>query len=902
MIHKIMQQMGFQMRTKNLFSLSLVAATAALVTLNGCTDSGFSARAGIDPQPAVKANPIVTQSLSLRPTGQAGVNTNQAHLTLQKAALDKEFLLQGELIQQQPAPAFNGLKSHVVAFKQFNGKLAMLDANKGHEITEDLPQNLLLAQFPIVAESDKEITFDFNAGMTSIFADGDWYAQDDQGLAYNYTLNVAKVRASYVDQAWISSKSNTVVINQVLNAEATDPTGQAQLQPLVVKYYLSPYNPDSSFQPTLSTGFKNFGFFQVAPQLLPDGSSFIRSSKWNTQKPLTYAISANTPPDFRKPIADAVLYWNSVMGKDFVSVIQLEDKSITAPNPDYNIIQWVENDAAGAAYADAQMDPRSGEILHAQIYMTSVFGDLGKLRAERDLRDNGLKAPTGRRFFTLQGFAQTGLCELKTVNALAHTDFVSISAQGQGTALKVAQDYVRETVAHEVGHTLGLRHNFAGNLGANLALAKRADLYTEYLKTGKAPEGVSTTSSIMDYELFEESTLTGDQVSRQVAHLDYDIKAIRNLYLGETPDSVPPFCTDGDLKKYQDCQQFDTGRSLVEYLSWQTAADLARAPLSVINTYITDKVPNSLGDLSLPVNQVAIDPTPLALEIVASRFAIYKALTKEGSLIAVKSTFPFVNTINQLIVGKAQTDYLRSEFTAYGGLVNNYALFDDSVVDAQLAQFTNLLNSPGYGSGTLKGVAYSFTDQEKQVMVANAALYFKKLNEQLTTLDLISLTGADLPAPPPAPGAGAPPAPPADPPPPVSLLDNDLSNQVLDLVKARMDKYMLTLSGQTIQTKLNVTAPDETGKPALKSVNVELPVFKYPLKVRLASAGVLGKAHSESLAWGAQTKSAYAAKMTDLVNKALGTTVDAVDVKSLSPEAFAWLAEAQAVIGALSGQ
>ncbi len=34
--------------------------------------------------------------------------------------------------------------------------------------------------------------------------------------------------------------------------------------------------------------------------------------------------------------------------------------------------------------------------------------------------------------------------------------------------LRAAQDYVREVVAHEVGHILGLRHNFAGSLGATL--------------------------------------------------------------------------------------------------------------------------------------------------------------------------------------------------------------------------------------------------------------------------------------------------------------------------------------------------------------------------------------------------------------------------------------------------
>jgi predicted Zn-dependent protease len=32
--------------------------------------------------------------------------------------------------------------------------------------------------------------------------------------------------------------------------------------------------------------------------------------------------------------------------------------------------------------------------------------------------------------------------------------------------LRASQDYVREVVAHEVGHVLGLRHNFAGSVSA----------------------------------------------------------------------------------------------------------------------------------------------------------------------------------------------------------------------------------------------------------------------------------------------------------------------------------------------------------------------------------------------------------------------------------------------------
>ena len=37
------------------------------------------------------------------------------------------------------------------------------------------------------------------------------------------------------------------------------------------------------------------------------------------------------------------------------------------------MIQWLNWDQAGYAYADAQMDPRTGQVLHAQIFLPSSF-------------------------------------------------------------------------------------------------------------------------------------------------------------------------------------------------------------------------------------------------------------------------------------------------------------------------------------------------------------------------------------------------------------------------------------------------------------------------------------------------------------------------------------------------
>lgn len=79
--------------------------------------------------------------------------------------------------------------------------------------------------------------------------------------------------------------------------------------------------------------------------------------------------------------------------------------------------------------------------------------------------------------------------------------------------------YFHELVAHEVGHNVGLRHNFKGNLGAQ----KEA-------KEGKV------SSTIMEY------------MGRSFRHLNrighYDLMAVRYGYLGESPQERDIFCTD----------------------------------------------------------------------------------------------------------------------------------------------------------------------------------------------------------------------------------------------------------------------------------------------------------------------------------------------------------------------
>jgi hypothetical protein len=79
-------------------------------------------------------------------------------------------------------------------------------------------------------------------------------------------------------------------------------------------------------------------------------------------------------------------------------------------------------------------------------------------------------------------------------------------------------DHLRYIVAHEVGHALGLRHNFA--LGA--------------------------ATTVMGYFKLPEILRMGQQIRLGAPALAYDGAVVRHVYLGAGLDlhTLPPFCTD----------------------------------------------------------------------------------------------------------------------------------------------------------------------------------------------------------------------------------------------------------------------------------------------------------------------------------------------------------------------
>ncbi|MCB0403357.1 MAG: zinc-dependent metalloprotease, partial [Bdellovibrionales bacterium] len=556
--------------------------------LTGCAQSvsSFESKPAVRAADSIGSSFQVLQKPASRPT-----------ITIQRAALDKEFLLQANLISQTTASMGNGLKSRVVAFKKQDDQLFMLEAVQGHVISYDLPSNLVLAVFPILSETEESITFDFNAGMTRLFTQSEWRASDYEGGEYKADFSSAVVPLSYLESAKVDG-NNQLTIRQVAQVTKTIPGTEL----VEVRYFLSPYRPDPEYVAKRTPGFNKVGFFEVAPQITANGSSVVYATKHQHLKPIQFAISSNTPKEYRKVVEEGILYWNRAFWNNPISVVDAPD-GVTAPDANYNVIQWVNHDRAGFAYADAQMDPRTGQILHAQAFLTSTFAFSGRVRARQLLKrirshERAHAHEHEQATIGLRGFGSAPLCEFgshKGQKELASSiEKLLASNVGEADFLRVSQDYVRMVVAHEVGHLMGLRHNFAGSLHTkNYPISERTNLMKRYLAEKTVPEDVQVSSSVMDYLPFQEDVLAGHMIAKTKDILDYDRKAIEILY-GDRKipaKEVPLFCTDTNVGGFVDCNRFDYGSSIVEYGTSSTQEAIDGLPYALLEKFIAAVAP-----------------------------------------------------------------------------------------------------------------------------------------------------------------------------------------------------------------------------------------------------------------------------------------------------------------------
>lgn len=788
-------------------SLMVVLAGFAVSSLSSCSAS-HNARLGIDPSSEVSAAPQLqtsfgsAQALKLMPkatlssdsavaSNVTGNRSNRSsdseadldEVVINKSALEKEFLLFGNMIPQTQEPTSHGMKGRVVAFRRSGNSVFMLEATQGHVVSTSLPATLILANFPIIAETADSLVIDFNRGMNEAFVDGDWYAFDEGGNTYVDSTASERIHTSFISS--VAQVGNALEVRQIAqipeqaasqlqiqtgsNSPSKDPAkpqslslqlvpGQTNLNSYEFRYYIEPYHPNPNYSPRESSDFSRVGFFTVNPQVeASSGRTTTRITTWDLSKPVVYAVSANTPKEFHDAVKEGALYWNKVFGKEVVQVIDAP-AGVTAPDPQYNVIQWVEDDSAGFAYADGLADPRSGELLHAQIFMTSVFGVEGALRMPKLLREMPQSATGTSGQFRPSFMQSSELCDRPFDQTItqAVTQLRSKGVTAPAVYLKAGQDYVRSTVAHEVGHTLGLRHNFAGSLASTASPDEVDKMFNDYILNGTIPSGQYFSSSIMEYNVFVEDVLHSSMMKQQQLVLPYDKIAMQWGYFGTPIDdsNTPIFCTDTQEAKFLDCITFDQGAKPIVANMMANRKAMNLLPASLVEKYILAKSPTDPRDVK-PLQSLALDPvaiTKTLTDVIKTQISWLDKLEKTPS-IRTHRLFPFDTDFYKDDMDSAQTDFIASQVAEAGGIRS--VLFQlvlpqdatadskghlmeelaDAGLDAYLAR-ADVRSGIGWDGKT----QYTLTDADVALISANGKKLFGEIQKNAfeATIELIA--------------------------------------------------------------------------------------------------------------------------------------------------------------------
>jgi hypothetical protein len=292
--------------------------------------------------------------------------------------------------------------------------------------------------------------------------------------------------------------------------------------------------PDDNYTPRVYDPRSGYGGMTYEDYSVPLGTPmtqrFIRRHRLEKRnpsapvsdpvEPIIYYLDPGTPEPIRSALLEGAGWWNQAFeaaGYRNAFRVELRPENVSPLDIRYNVINWVHRSTRGWSYGGSVTDPRTGEIIKGIV-------TLGSLRIRQDyLIAEGLLSPYENGDETPPELAQWALAR------------------------------IRQLGAHEVGHTIGLGHNYYDSRAGRISVMD----YPQPLITLN-PDGT------FDYsQVYERGIGEWDSVTIAYGYQDFpdgtdEAAALRQI-LDEAWDRDIRYMTNQDMSANPKVDQWSNG-------------------------------------------------------------------------------------------------------------------------------------------------------------------------------------------------------------------------------------------------------------------------------------------------------------------------------------------------------
>ncbi|MFA5139316.1 MAG: zinc-dependent metalloprotease, partial [Elusimicrobiota bacterium] len=426
------------------------------------------------------------------------------------------------------------LGEQVVYFRRSGREMQLVAKNMGYRAEPGTPEarvversfaDSVLASVPILGQEGKGGVRTWTFDMKGLFLKDHFEIGAQLGQNYSdaapYELNE---KGSLVQSVKAFPGNVEVQSELALRTEVGDvrtPTPKPENIGVTVRYSVSAL-PEPGYEPRaadervgyFTTVYRDFSRLGELDALHQPYTRLI--NRWRLEKedpsaavskvkkPVVYYIENTVPKEYRDAVRRGVLTWNKAFERigllGAFEVREQPDEGIDPADSRYNFIRWFAGTDADIAMGSVDTDPRTGEITRALINFSM----------------NIVAAPYYRGLHELWGekkdpAAHGHACRMAEETARAVADVRAREDIAPAVRQRLVEQLIESFIVHEVGHTLGLRHNFA------------ASAFKSLDEIAQDPDGV-VSQSVMDYAAVSfpsEENPNGVYVQTELGPYDY---------------------------------------------------------------------------------------------------------------------------------------------------------------------------------------------------------------------------------------------------------------------------------------------------------------------------------------------------------------------------------------------